>query len=133
MIRRVRFQRSILVCCALAFLVARALGLHFHQPAPHDHDAGEIQLAVPDHATGNHAALHQQGDSDLDAPLAAVAKSPLSLFLLAGSALLAGLLPVPSGSLRLRVSWRPLRPPRGKRRSLLLPPSQGPPAPAHIR
>ena len=111
----------------MAFLAGRLLGLHFHAE-DHDHlPAHEAVAHVESEADAHHLDEHLlNGDQDIESSAMPISRpssvaAPLILVFLVLVALSA---PRTTG---LRTERPLLRPPRLRRRSSLLPPSQGPP------
>jgi hypothetical protein len=130
----VNARPAVVFALALAVLLPRIAGLHFHVEAPqaavHAHSL-QLPAASAIGALGGpqdvHLWEHQAGAVDADAVamsnMAAKALSSLQLVLFIGFAVLLQL-----GGLRtLLVTQPPLRPPRLRRPFEIFPPSQGPP------
>jgi hypothetical protein len=125
--RIMRPRGPVLTVVAMAFLASRLLGLHFHAE-DHDHlPAHEAVAHVESEADGHHLDDHLlNGDQDVEPSAVPIGHpsgvaAPLILVFLIFAALTA------LRASGLRAVHPPLRPPRLWRRSLLLPPSQGPP------
>ena len=125
--RLMRRRGPLLAVVAMAFLAGRLLGLHFHAE-DHDHlPAHEAVAHVESEADAHHLDDHLlNGDQDIESTAmpvshpASVAATLILVFLVSAA------LAAPPSS-HLRTERPPLRPPRLRRRSSLLPPSQGPP------
>jgi hypothetical protein len=129
----VNVRHAFFAALALAILLPRIAGLHFHVEEPH-HEAHSQSVHVAgipvDDSLGgmedDHLLEHQAGAVDIDsvAMSATTAKALPPLLLVALIGVAAFLLP----SLRIFLPIRPpLRPPRRRLRFEILPPSQGPP------
>lgn len=133
-----KLRSVILVMLALAVLLSRTAGLHFHVAETHDHALfKEAQAAgmppAPHMHTGlesDHLLDHEAGAHDVDSSTALAAAMFKTMPLLVVVAFIGiALLLMPSME-SLRLTRAPSRPPRLRSRSQLLPPSQGPPSAA---
>lgn len=120
---------------ALAVLLARTAGLHFHVAEAH-HDPAEEgahaagMLSVPQSVMGlesDHLLDHLAGAQDVDssaAPASTMSKTIPLLVIVAFMGMVWLLTPSRKPQ---RLVWAPFRPPRLRSHAELLPPSQGPP------
>lgn len=124
---------ALIAAIALAVLLPRIAGLHFHVEEPHPEvHAHPVHLAgIPAEGTlggleHDHLLEHQAGAVDVDSvATSTTAVKSLPLLLLVAIITFTGLLQ-PGLRVFLPIQ-RPLRPPRPRRRIEILPPSQGPP------
>lgn len=121
----------LLVMVALAVLLARTAGLHFHVADPdagHDHvhgtiPSGDVHLGLED----DHLLDHMAGAADVDASAAPQSFSKFMPALLVATLVGVLFLLIPPAERRVSSHPAPFRPPRPRPRAELLPPSQGPP------
>jgi len=130
----------LLVALCLAVALFGVCGTHAHMPGAgheheHEHAAGSEHPHAHDGAytitvlDADHLGDHDDdGDIDIDPVTKAFGKLSLNVFFLAIAVICAvvALLSRSERSVRLPFD-PPLRPPKGRRRSYLLPPSQAPP------